>query len=72
MYRFNVKAMTCTGCGAAITRAITAADKSARVRAFPSNHRLEVETALSAEQLLRLLDDAGYPAEPVREDDHER
>jgi copper chaperone len=65
MYLFNVKTMTCAGCGAAITRAITAVDKSAKVRAFPAIHRLEVETHLSAGQLLHLLDEAGYPAEPV-------
>jgi copper chaperone len=71
MYLFNVKTMTCAGCAAAITRAITAVDKSAKVRAFPSIHRLEVETHLSAGQLLHLLDEAGYPAEPVQEGDND-
>lgn len=65
MYAFTVKTMTCGGCGAAITRAILAADNAAMVNATPENRRLEVETRLNQEELLVLLDDAGFPAEPV-------
>lgn len=65
MYVFIVQAMTCGGCGAAITRAIQSVDKTARVNATPSTHRLEVETRLNRDELLNLLDEAGYPAEPV-------
>ncbi|HTF96495.1 MAG TPA: heavy-metal-associated domain-containing protein [Cellvibrio sp.] len=63
MYAFTVKTMTCGGCSAAITRAILAADKSATVNATPANRRVEVETRLSHDDLLELLDDAGFPAE---------
>jgi copper chaperone len=61
MYRFTVQDMTCQGCAAAITRAINNADKLAQVKAFPAIRR--VEAALSSEQLLSLLSDAGYPAQ---------
>lgn len=63
MYVFTVKTMTCGGCSAALTRAILAADKSATINATPANRRLEVETHLSHDDLLQLLDDAGFPAE---------
>lgn len=62
MYRFIVETMTCGGCGAAITRAIQTADKNARVTTFPSIHRVEVESSLAQEQLLAVLNQAGYPA----------
>lgn len=67
MYTFFVESMTCAGCGAAITRAIRAADNNAEVRPFPETHRLEVISQLSSEHLLRILDDAGYSAEPIME-----
>ena len=63
MYAFIVKTMTCGGCSAAITRAITAVDKTATVNASPATRRVEVETSLSREALVELLDDAGFPAE---------
>jgi copper chaperone len=63
MYRFTVQDMTCQGCAAAITRAINNADKLAQVKAFPAIRRVEVESALSSEQLLSLLCVAGYPAQ---------
>lgn len=64
MYTFTVKTMTCGGCSAAITRAILAADKWATVNATPANRRLAVETRLSRDDLIELLNDAGFPAEP--------
>lgn len=67
MYTFIVETMTCGGCGAAITRAIQAVDKSAKVNTFPSIHRVEVETRLSRDELLNLFDEAGYPAKPLQE-----
>lgn len=66
MYTFIVKNMTCGGCSAAITRVILAADKAARINVSLPTHRLEVETRLSENQLLALLDDAGFPAEPAQ------
>lgn len=65
MYAFVVKTMTCGGCSAAITRAILAADKSATVNAHTATRRIDVETSMSQEALLHLLDEAGFPAEPV-------
>lgn len=71
MYRLNVRTMTCGGCGAAITRAISAADPSARVATFPSIHRVDVETSLSLEELLQVFNNAGYPADPIGSSENE-
>ncbi|WP_331346806.1 heavy-metal-associated domain-containing protein [Cellvibrio sp. UBA7661] len=65
MYKFVVMTMTCGGCAAAITRAIQSVDASARVNATPANHSVEIESRLSQGEILALLDDAGYPAQPV-------
>lgn len=62
MYQFIVQNMTCQGCGAAVTRAITGVDKQAIVKAFPAIRMVEVRSTLSTEQLFAMLDDAGYPA----------
>jgi copper chaperone len=63
MYQLTVQDMTCQGCAAAITRAINAVDKHAQIRAFPATRKVEVTSTLSGEQLLSLLNDAGYPAQ---------
>lgn len=65
MYTFIVKSMTCGGCAAAITRAIQSVDASAKVNATPSAHRVEIESRLNQHELQNLLDQAGYPADPV-------
>ncbi len=64
MYKFKVETMTCGGCGAAVTRAIQAADKDARVTTFPAIRRVEVESRLTREALIWVLNEAGYPASP--------
>lgn len=71
MYQFNVKTMTCGGCGAAITRAINAADPDARVVTFPSIHRVDVDSWMSLTDLLQIFQNAGYPAETIRSNDNE-
>ncbi len=64
MYKFKVETMTCGGCGAAVTRAIQAADTDARVTTFPAIRRVEVESRLTREDLISVLNQAGYPALP--------
>jgi len=63
MYQFTVSNMTCQGCAAAVTRAISAVDERAQVKAFPAIRRLQVETSMNREQLIILLENAGYHAE---------
>jgi copper chaperone len=63
MYRFKVNTMVCGGCGAAVTRALQAADAKAQIKTFPETRQVEIESTLSSEQLLAVLDQAGYPAE---------
>ncbi len=65
MYIFTVKSMTCGGCANAITRSIQAVDEFAMVKIQLPLKRVEVETGLPRDELLKLFDDAGYPAEPV-------
>lgn len=67
MYAFTIKTMTCGGCAKAITRSIQAADKSAQVNVLLPSKHIEVETILQHEDLVKLLDEAGYPAEPAQE-----
>lgn len=67
MYAFTVKAMICGGCANAITRAIYAADQLALVRVQLDSKRVEVDTNFSQTELLKVFDEAGYPAEPVTE-----
>lgn len=67
MYAFTTKNMTCGGCAKAITRSIQAADKSALVNVLLPSRRIEVETILQREELVKLLDEAGYPVEPAQE-----
>lgn len=65
MYIFTVKSMSCGGCANAITRSIQAVDKVAMVKIQLPLKRVEVETSLPHDELLKLFDDAGYPAELV-------
>jgi len=60
MLRFNVPAMTCNGCARAVTQAIQSADAKARVNAFPAIRRLDVDSSLSAAQILSAIEEAGY------------
>lgn len=63
MFKFKLNTMTCGGCAAAVTRAIHAADNNARVKTFPAIRLVEVETSLPRTQLLKIFQEAGYPAE---------
>lgn len=65
MYKFLVQGMTCQGCAAAITRAITGVDKHAIVKAVPAIREVAVTSTLSTEQLLLLMNEAGYSAQLV-------
>jgi copper chaperone len=60
MHTFEVPDMTCGHCVATITRAVKAADASARVEVFLAAHRVTIESKLSREELARLIAAAGY------------
>ena len=65
MHRFNVEGMSCSHCVAAVTREIVKADAVARVQVDLAAGRVEVESALSDEQLITLIEEAGYAARPA-------
>lgn len=67
MYRFKIDDMTCGGCAAAVTRAIHAIDKEARVSTFPAIRKLEVKTNLVAADISQALGKVGYPAKEWEE-----
>lgn len=65
MIEFEIQDMSCDHCVAAITRAITALDAAARVRAELPTHRVHVETTVARAQVEHALREAGYPPTPV-------
>ena len=62
MIELNVKDMTCGHCVSAVTRAVRAVDPSAEVQVDLGSKRVRVGGRSSADQLIRALNDAGYPA----------
>lgn len=65
MYSFSVETMTCGGCAAAITRAIHKTAPNAKVNAFPTIRRVDIESDLTVEELLPIFEAADYPAQLI-------
>jgi len=66
MTTFDVQDMTCAHCVATISRAVQAADPSARVAVDLPAHRVSVEAASVPDDVLRrAIEDAGYTPVPV-------
>lgn len=61
MVNFIVNDMTCGHCENMVTRAIKAADPLALVEIDLASHQVSVDSALSAEVLADVLQEAGYP-----------
>lgn len=65
MIAFEVKDMTCGHCVSALTQALKALDKDAKVQIDLATHRVQVESsAADAEALAEAIQEAGYT--PVR------
>lgn len=60
MTRLQVPDMTCKHCVATITKVIQEADSAAKLHIDLSKHLVEVEGKLAQDQLISLLEDAGY------------
>ena len=61
MIVFEVKDMTCGHCVSAITQAVQATDKDAKVQVDLANQRVEIESIASdAAELLDAIKEAGY------------
>ena len=67
MITFEVNDMTCGHCVSAITKALKATDKDAKVAIDLASHRVRVEPASAdAEELAEAIKDAGYTPVPVQ------
>ena len=62
MIELSVKDMTCGHCIKVATRAVKSVDPEANVQVDIEGGRVRVEGGRSADELIRALDAAGYPA----------
>jgi len=65
MYSLHIPKMSCGGCLATVTRAITAADPQAHLEGDLERRIVRVETSASEATLLAALKECGYPAAPL-------
>jgi copper chaperone len=61
MQVFNVQGMSCGHCVKAITNAVQAKDPAASVRVDLAAREVGVESSLSAEQVIEVIREEGYP-----------
>ena len=62
MIELNVKEMTCGHCVGAVTRAVKSVDPSAGVQVDLQSGRVRVDGRSAAGELIKALEQAGYPA----------
>ena len=62
LMQLRIEDMTCGGCAKSVTAAITSVDPSAKIETDPAARTVKVKTSASEEQILKVLDQAGYPA----------
>ena len=62
MIELSVKDTTCGHCIRVVTRAVKSVDPQANVEVDLAGGRVRVEGGKSADELIRALDAAGYPA----------
>ena len=62
MIELSVKDMTCGHCTRVVTRAVKSVDPQANVEVDLTGGRVRVVGGKSADELIRALDAAGYPA----------
>lgn len=62
MQEFKVQGMTCGHCVRAVTSAITEADPEARVEVELAGGRVAVDSTLTAQTLIELIEGEGYVA----------
>jgi len=61
MQVFHVQGMSCGHCVKAITNAVQAKDPAASVRVDLGAKEVGVESSLSAEQVIEVISEEGYP-----------
>ena len=68
MVTFQVNDMTCGHCASAISRAVAAVDKGARLDIRIHQKLVRVTSSASAAELAEAIQDAGYTPREVRDD----
>jgi len=63
MQVFNVQGMTCGHCVKGVTRAVQEQDAAARVEVDLAARQVNVQSTLTAEQVLAVIREEGYQAE---------
>jgi copper chaperone len=62
MLELKVDDMTCGHCVGAVTKAVKELDPKATVRVDLGTKRVSVESAKPASEIMRAIEDAGYPS----------
>ncbi len=62
MTKFSVPDMSCGHCKAAIEEAVAAADPGAALDFDMESRTVEISTNIGSDEILKLLDDEGYPS----------
>ncbi|MFM0084793.1 heavy-metal-associated domain-containing protein [Paraburkholderia sediminicola] len=57
---FEVKDMSCGGCGNSITRAVTSVDPTAKLDIDVNIKIVKIESALAPERLIAVIEAAGF------------
>jgi copper chaperone len=65
MIKFQVADMTCGHCAATVTKAVKALDAEAGVKIDLAAHRVEVESARTADEVKAVIAAAGYTPLPA-------
>lgn len=60
MLEFDVQAMSCSHCVAAVTEAVRSADPQADVQVDLESKKVRVESTVSREHIVAALTEAGY------------
>lgn len=58
----RIENMTCGGCARSVTKAIHSVDPAAKVESNPAARSVKVETTATQAALLKVLEEAGFPA----------
>lgn len=58
----RIENMTCGGCARSVTKAIQSLDANAKIETNPAAGIVKLETTTPLALLLKVLEEAGYPA----------
>ena len=62
MQTFKVEGMTCDGCVGAVTRAVQAVDKDAKVEVDLASKTVKVDSKVAPLQIIDVITNAGFEA----------